>query len=160
METAVTRQSKQSMQSIQNREYVRRLLRQKQPGASAALELAVVLVERELRSAQQARHVDAAAGHYPQGGFTRDFATADGETVMVAALTRQQFADLARAARLARIFAFLERVLHADFSAADDLYTYQGTIAALLIPWFARQTVADLAAAFAGTAVPWARRTT
>jgi hypothetical protein len=33
METAVTRQSKQSMQSIQNREYVRRLLRQKQPGA-------------------------------------------------------------------------------------------------------------------------------
>jgi hypothetical protein len=66
------------------------------------------------------------------GGFARDFATADGETVMVAALTRQQFADLARTARLAWTFAFLERVLCADFSAADDLYAYRDTIAALL----------------------------
>ena len=56
------------------------------------------------------------------GGFARDFATADGERVMVAALTRQQFADLARTTRLARTFAFLERVLHADFSGTDDLY--------------------------------------
>jgi hypothetical protein len=28
-------------------------------------------------------------------GFARDFATADGERIMVAAITRQQFADLA-----------------------------------------------------------------
>lgn len=89
------------------------------------------------------------------GGFTRDFATADGERVMVAALTRQQFADLVTAARLVRTFAFLERVLHADFSAADDLCTYQSTIAALLASWFARRTVADLTAALAGTSVAW-----
>lgn len=30
------------------------------------------------------------------------------------------------------------------------------TIAALLAPWFSRRTVTDLAAAFAGTSVPWA----
>ena len=48
-------------------------------------------------------------------GFARDFATADGERVMVAAITRQQFADLART------FAFLERVLYADFSTCSDL---------------------------------------
>jgi 2-methylfumaryl-CoA isomerase len=100
---------------------------------------------------------DLALGDYLHGGFARDFATADGETVMVAALTQQQFADLARTARLARTFAFLERVLHADFSAPDDLYTYRDTIAALLVPWFARRTVAELTAAFAGTTVPWAR---
>jgi WhiB family redox-sensing transcriptional regulator len=29
--------------------------------------------------------------------------------------------------------------------------------AALLAPWFSRRTVADLAAAFAGTSMPWAR---
>jgi 2-methylfumaryl-CoA isomerase len=92
-----------------------------------------------------------------QGGFARDFATADGERVMVAALTRQQFVDLARTTRLGRTFAFLERLLPADFSACGDLYTHRATIAALLAPWFSRRTVADLAAAFAGTSVPWAR---
>lgn len=46
--------------------------------------------------------------------FTRDFATADGHRVMVAALTPRQFADLATMARLARTFAFLERLLPAD----------------------------------------------
>lgn len=90
-------------------------------------------------------------------GFARDFATADGERVMVAAITRQQFADLATATRLARTFAFLERVLDADFSTCSDLHTHRETIAALLAPWFSRRTVADLAAAFAGTSVPWAR---
>ena len=88
--------------------------------------------------------------------FARDFATADGHRVVVAALTPRQFADLATAARLARTFAFLERLLPADFSTRGDLYTHRVTLAALLAPWFARRTVADLAAAFAGTSVPWA----
>ena len=100
---------------------------------------------------------DAGIGHGGQGGFARDFATADGQRVMVAALTRRQFADLAKTTRLAGTFAFLERVLHADFSTCADLYTHRGAIATLLAPWFSRRTVADLAAAFAGTSVPWAR---
>jgi 2-methylfumaryl-CoA isomerase len=103
--------------------------------------------------AQPARVYDIRA----HGGFARDFATADGERVMVAALTRQQFVDLARTTRLGRTFAFLERLLPADFSTCGDLYTHRATIAALLAPWFSRRTVADLAAAFAGTSVPWAR---
>jgi len=92
----------------------------------------------------------------PPGGFARDFGTADGKRVMVAALTQQQFADLAMTTRLARTFAFLGRLLLADFSAIDDLHTHRDTIAVLLAPWFSRRTVADLAAAFAGTSVPWA----
>ena len=94
-----------------------------------------------------------------RGGFSREFGTADGQRVVVAALTRQQFADLANAAMLARTFAFLERVLSADFSSCGDLYAHRATIATLLAPWFARRTVADLAAAFTGTSVPWARLT-
>jgi 2-methylfumaryl-CoA isomerase len=90
-------------------------------------------------------------------GFARGFATADGETVMVTALTQQQFAALVVTARLVSTFTFVERVLCADFSVPDDLYTYRSTIATLLALWFARRTVADLAAAFAGTAVQWAR---
>ena len=106
-----------------------------------------------LSEAEPARMYDIRA----QGGFARDFALADGERVMVAALTRQQFVDLARTTKLGRTFAFLERLLPADFSTCGDLYTHRATIAALLAPWFSRRTVADLAAAFAGTSVPWAR---
>jgi 2-methylfumaryl-CoA isomerase len=74
--------------------------------------------------------VATAAAARDQCGFAREFATADGRRVMVAALTWQQFTDLAN---------------HRD------------TIAVLLAPWFARRTIAELAAAFAGTSVPWAR---
>ena len=106
-----------------------------------------------LTEAQPARMYDI----WAQGGFARDFATADGERVMVAALTQQQFVDLARTTKLGRTFAFLERLLPADFSTCSDLYTHRATIAALLAPWFSRRTVVDLVAAFAGTSVPWAR---
>jgi 2-methylfumaryl-CoA isomerase len=58
-------------------------------------------------------------------------------------------------ARLARTFAFLERLLPADFSTRGDLYTHRATLAALLAPWFARRTMADLTAAFAATSVRW-----
>ena len=97
---------------------------------------------------------EAGSGSRLRYVFARDFATADGHRVMVAALTPRQFADLATTARLARTFAFLERLLPADFSTRGDLYTHRVTLAALLAPWFARRTVADLAAAFAGTSVP------
>ena len=94
-------------------------------------------------------------GTHTDGGFARDFATADGGRFMVAALTRQQFSDLARTARLASTFAFLERLLHADFSDPGDLYTHRETIATLLTASFAQRTVTELAVAFTGTSVPW-----
>jgi 2-methylfumaryl-CoA isomerase len=76
---------------------------------------------------------------------------------MVVVSNQAQFADLAKTTGLARTFAFLERLLRADFSANDNLYAYRKTIAALLTSWFARHTVADLAAAFTGTSVTWTR---
>ena len=47
-------------QSAQNMEYVRRLLKQKQPGFAAALELAVNLVERKLSPLEMPRDISAA----------------------------------------------------------------------------------------------------
>jgi hypothetical protein len=44
--------------------------------------------------------------------------------------------------------AFLERLVHADFSTCGKLCTHRNTIAALLALWFCQRTVADLAAAF------------
>lgn len=48
-----------SRQSVKNREYVRKLLREKQPEFAAALELAMNLVLREPRSQQIQRGVRA-----------------------------------------------------------------------------------------------------
>ena len=48
-----------SRQSMKNREYVRRLLREKQPEFSAALELAMNLVLREPKSREIQRDVSA-----------------------------------------------------------------------------------------------------
>jgi WhiB family redox-sensing transcriptional regulator len=109
----------------------------------------------QLHCLQSARGHDDRTGSYRCEGFIRDFATADGETVRVAALTRRQFADLATTTSLAGTFAFLERALDADFCTCGGLYTHRVIIAALLAPWFARHTVAELTAAFAGTSVPW-----
>jgi 2-methylfumaryl-CoA isomerase len=108
-----------------------------------------------LAESQSAGGHDVRIGNDLHGGFARDFATADGGRVVVVACTPQQFADLAKTTGRAGTFAFLERVLYADFSATDDLRTHRGTIAALLAPWFARRTVGDLTIAFAGTSVSW-----
>jgi len=46
-------------QGMKNREYMRKLLREKQPGFSAALELSMNLVRREPRSQEIQRDVSA-----------------------------------------------------------------------------------------------------
>lgn len=52
-----------TQQSTENVEYVRKLLRQKQPGFSVALELAVILVEQQLRSPDMPRDIGAGEPH-------------------------------------------------------------------------------------------------
>jgi 2-methylfumaryl-CoA isomerase len=96
-------------------------------------------------------------GNHLYGGFARDFATADGERIMLVALTGRHFSDLARVTGLAGTFAELERLLGADFSADGDRYAHREVIASLLAPWFSQRTLADLTSAFAGTSVLWAR---
>ena len=61
-------------------------------------------------------------GNHLYGGLARDFRTLDGERVMVVALTRRHFADLAAVTGLAGTFAELERLLGADFGTDGDRY--------------------------------------
>jgi 2-methylfumaryl-CoA isomerase len=96
-------------------------------------------------------------GNHLFGGFARDFAAADGERVMVATVSGRQFADLAAATGLADPLAELERLLGADFAADGDRYAHREVIAALLAPWFAGRTVAEIGRAFDGTSVLWSR---
>jgi 2-methylfumaryl-CoA isomerase len=94
-------------------------------------------------------------GNHLYGGLARDFRTADGERVMVVALTRRHFADLAAATGLTATFAELERLLHADFGEDGDRYRHRQVITALLEPWFGDRRLADVEQILAGTSVLW-----
>jgi len=96
-------------------------------------------------------------GNHLYGGLARDFQTSDGHRVMVVALTRRHFADLAAAAGLTETFAGLERLLGADFREDGDRYRHRQVITALLEPWFASRRLADVERDLAGTSVLWSR---
>ena len=96
-------------------------------------------------------------GNHLYGGLARDFQTGDGHRVMVVALTRRHFADLAAATGLTETFASLERLLGADFREDGDRYRHRQVIAALLEPWFASRPLADVERDLAGTSVLWSR---
>jgi 2-methylfumaryl-CoA isomerase len=110
------------------------------------------LAEAQLTGADRPR-----IGNHLYGGFARDFATADGERVMVVAMTGRHFADLAAATGLAATFAELGRLLSADFAEDGDRYAHREVIASLLAPWFADRSVAQIARDLDGTSVLWSR---
>ncbi|MFC6882488.1 CoA transferase [Actinomadura yumaensis] len=98
-------------------------------------------------------------GNHLFGGFGRDFALADGERVMVVALTGRHFADLCGAAGLTGTVAELERLLGADFAVDGDRYRHREVLASLLEPWFGARGLPEVEEAFAGTSVLWSRYT-
>ena len=110
------------------------------------------LAEAQVNGAERPR-----IGNHLYGGFARDFQTSDDERVMVVALTRRHFADLAAVTGLAGPLAELERLLHADFGTEGDRYRHREVIAALLAPWFADRPLADVERRLAGTSVLWSR---
>ena len=110
------------------------------------------LAEAQVNGAERPR-----IGNHLYGGFARDFQTSDDERVMVVALTRRHFADLAAVTGLAGPLAELERLLHADFGTEGDRYRHREVIAALLAPWFAGRPLADVERRLAGTSVLWSR---
>ncbi|MBC6459481.1 CoA transferase [Actinomadura sp. HBU206391] len=94
-------------------------------------------------------------GNHLYGGFARDFATADGERVMLVTLTARHFADLCAVTGLAEVFTELGRLLGADFGADADRYRHREAIAALIEPWFAARTLAEVSKALSGCSVLW-----
>jgi 2-methylfumaryl-CoA isomerase len=96
-------------------------------------------------------------GNHLYGGLARDFRTADGERVMVVVLTRRHLADLGAVTGLAGTFGELERLLGADFGDDGDRYRHRQVITALLEPWFAGRTLAEVEQGLASTSVLWSR---
>jgi 2-methylfumaryl-CoA isomerase len=89
------------------------------------------------------------------GSFGRDFATSDGRRVMIIALTPRQWRALGRATGLADKLAMVGAVMEVDLDTESGRYEARDAIAAFIARWCGTKTLAEIAAAFAGTGVLW-----
>lgn len=136
-------------------------------GAGAELRLALsdvaftmlshlgVLAEAELL------HEDRPSiGNDLYGAFGRDFGTADGGRIMVAAISANQWKALVQACGIGDAIARLQERLGLDFGDEAQRYEARGEIAALVEPWFAARTRAQAEAALTEHKVCWGRYNT
>jgi 2-methylfumaryl-CoA isomerase len=97
----------------------------------------------------------APIGNYLYGAFGRDFATADGRRVMVAAISERQWQALGKATGLADKLAMIGPLLDVDMTSEGGRYQARHAIAAVLEPWFAARTLEVVRSTFAGSGVLW-----
>lgn len=94
------------------------------------------------------------------GAFGRDFGTADGGRIMVAAISANQWKALVQCCGIADDIAALEQRLGLDFGDEAQRYEARQEIAALVEPWFAARTRAQAEAALTEHKVCWGRYNT
>lgn len=96
------------------------------------------------------------SGNYLYGAFGRDFATRDGQRVMVVGLTGSQWRCLLSATGLADEIDALGERLGLDLSAEGDRYRARRELAELLAAWTAARDLAELRDIFSEHRVTWA----
>jgi 2-methylfumaryl-CoA isomerase len=94
-------------------------------------------------------------GNYLYGAFGHDFPTADDRRVMVVALTARQWRALVEATGTGPAFAAIEQATGYDLNTETGRFQGRDLIAAILRPWFAARTLAEIRELFAGTGVSW-----
>ena len=90
------------------------------------------------------------------GAFGRDFATADGQRIVLIALTPRQWHDMVARLGLGAEITALQGELNVDFAADEGLrFIHRARLNALVSPAVAARTMAEIAALFAGSSVCW-----
>lgn len=150
--------------------------------AGQMLALAVLSAERHWRATGQGQHVrlalsdvalasaanlgylaDAelngsqrrADGNFLYGAYGDSFTTADGRHAMVVAISDRQWAALLRATALHESLPQAAAALGQRLDSEDGRYAARELISTALRPWFARRTLAEVAAAFSNRALLW-----
>jgi 2-methylfumaryl-CoA isomerase len=95
------------------------------------------------------------AGNDLYGAFGRDFATRDGERVMVVALTPKQWATLKAMTATAPDMAAIAARTGIDVETEDGRFAARDDIAAVLAPWFGARTLTEIDETFRGTGVSY-----
>src|SRR5579864_8429836 len=96
-----------------------------------------------------------ALGNDLYGSFGRDFATMDARRVMIIALTPRQWRALGRATGLADQLAAIGPRLGVDLETEAGRFEARDAIAAIVAPWCAGKTLAEIEQIFAGSGVLW-----
>lgn len=90
------------------------------------------------------------------GTFGRDFRTRDGRYVMICIFSDRHLEALAKAGGFAEAFARIEKEQGVDLKLEADRWNARAEIAAVLEPWVAGQSAADVAAALKKAGALWA----
>ncbi len=85
-----------------------------------------------------------AVGNDLYGAFGRDFATGDGKRIMVVAITRRQWRNLAKATGLGGQFEDIGQKLGLDLDQEGDRFQARAAIAGVLEPWVAARPLAEI----------------
>ncbi len=89
------------------------------------------------------------------GAYGRDFTTADGRRAMVVAISNRQWKALGKATGLADRLAMIGPLMGVDMDDEGGRFQARDAISAVLAPWFAARTLAEVEGAFAGSGVLW-----
>ncbi len=99
----------------------------------------------------------ARSGNDLFGAFGRDFATADGERLMIVAITPRQWSGLVEALDLGAEAAALEAQLGVSFLEEGARFVHRAPLNALVATAVSRRPAAQLASAFEARGVCWSR---
>jgi 2-methylfumaryl-CoA isomerase len=91
------------------------------------------------------------------GALGRDFATRDGQRVMLVAITLRQWQALVEATEIAAAAAEIERRRGLDFKREGDRFIARQELFTLLETWIGGRDFADVAASFDRTGVCWGK---
>jgi 2-methylfumaryl-CoA isomerase len=94
-------------------------------------------------------------GNWLDGAVGRDFATKDGRRVMLAAISNRQWRAIGKATGRAEKLALIGQVMDVDLDDEGGRYAAREAIAAVLAPWFAARTLAEIRAELDGSGVLW-----
>lgn len=94
-------------------------------------------------------------GNHLYGAFGRNFATADQREIMIAAISNRQWKALGKATGLATKLEMIGPLMEVDLATEGGRFHARNAIAAVLEPWFAARTVAEIEAGFTGSGVLW-----
>ncbi|HEY8613311.1 MAG TPA: CoA transferase [Roseomonas sp.] len=94
-------------------------------------------------------------GNELYGAFGKDFVTADGRRLMVVAISNRQWRAIGKVTGLAEKLAMIGPMLDLDLNDEGGRFDARHAIAAVLAPWFARHSLAEVRALFEGSGILW-----